>query len=94
MNTVASNSGRRRASVLRCAIAGALASVTFFVLCWAGAALGIGSAPHMFVELFTRAEIASAAALLEGGLWSIAFGLIGGVLLAVSFNLTAFLDRG
>jgi len=93
MNTTASRSGSRRANVARCAVAGAFASVAFFVLCWAGAYLGTGSATHMYVQLFTPAEVTSASALGQGSFWALMFGLIGGVLLALAYNLTAFLDR-
>lgn len=82
----------RKASVLRVALTGALASGVFFVLCWVGAFLPIGPAPHMYLELFTYAEISSGLALLQGLCWSFVFGLVAGALIAFFYNLLAPLD--
>ena len=79
--------------VLRLALTGALAAALFFVLCWAGAQLPIGPATHMYLNLFTNAELSSGLALVEGVCWSIAFGLIAGALIALIYNSLAFLDR-
>jgi hypothetical protein len=76
-----------RPSIFRFAATGAIASGIFFLLCWAGAFLGFGSTSHMYVELFTRAEISSPAALTEGLCWSILFGLIGGALIAGTYRI-------
>lgn len=95
MNTQASPSGirPRRAGVARFALTGAVATTAFFVLCWVGAFLPIGPATHMYIRLFTNAEMTSGLALLQGVCWSIAFGLIAGALVALAYNATAFLDR-
>lgn len=83
----------RNIGVLRLALTGALAAAIFYGICWIGAQLPIGPAPHMYLRLFTNAEISSGLALIEGICWSIAFGLLAGALIAVIYNALAFLDR-
>ena len=80
-------------STLRLALTGALAAAIFFVLCWIGAQLPIGPATHMYLKLFTNADLSSGLALAEGVCWSTAFGLIAGTLIALIYNALAFLDR-
>lgn len=88
-NGIAHNVG-----VLRLAITGALAAAIFYVLCWLGALiLPIGPASHMYLQLFTSADISSAAALIQGLIWSLAFGLIAGALIAILYNALARLER-
>ena len=83
----------RKLSVARLAATGALTGLVFYVLCWVGAALLLGNASHMYVQLFTTAQVSSGAALVEGSVWSIIFGLIAGALIAFFYNAFAFLDR-
>lgn len=83
----------QKLGVLRLALTGTLAAATFYLLCWIGAQLPVGPAPHMYLRLFTTAELSSGAALAEGLSWSIAFGLIAGALLALIYNALGFLDR-
>ena len=94
MATLATETGvsSGKAGVVRFALTGALASTTFFILCWLGALLGIGRATHMYVELFTNAEMSSGLALLQGACWSLAFGLVAGALIAFFYNLLAPVD--
>jgi hypothetical protein len=84
---------RGRLPLVRCAAAGALALGTLFVLCWIGAALGWADASHMYVSLFTLAPVASTTALGVGLCWSLAFGALGGTLVALAYNALAFLER-
>ena len=91
--TIESNGSGRRANVLRFALTGALAAGIFYVICWLGAFLPIGPATHMYLTLFTSAEISSSLALVQGLCWSLAFGLIAGALIAFIYNLLAPLDR-
>ena len=79
--------------MLRSALTGALAAGVFFVFCWVGAFLPIGRATHMYLALFTSAEINSSLALVQGLCWSLGFGLIAGTLIAFIYNLLAPLDR-
>ena len=79
--------------VLRFALTGALAAAIFYVFCWVGALLPIGPATHMYLQLFTNAELTSSLALVQGVCWSIGFGLIAGALIAAVYNALAFLDR-
>lgn len=84
----------RKLSVLRLALTGAIAAGIFFVLCWLGVLLPIGPATHMYIQLFTSAEMGSALALAQGLCWSVVFGLIMGALVALVYNALAWLDRG
>ncbi|MEO7634751.1 MAG: hypothetical protein ABIS38_03770 [Sphingomicrobium sp.] len=70
-----------------------MAAGIFYVVCWLGAFVPIGPAPHMYLSLFTNAEITSILALVQGLGWSLAFGLIAGALIAFCYNLLAPLDR-
>lgn len=71
----------------------ALAAAVFYVLCWIGALTITGPASHMYVRLFTNAEVTSGVAPLEGVIWSTAFWLVAGALIALFYNAFAFLDR-
>ena len=53
----------------------------------------MGTLSHMYVQLFTKADIHSMAALAEGFGWSVGFGLIGGTLVSWVYNLLAPLER-
>ena len=88
------NGSGRSAHVLRLALTGALAAGIFYLVCWLGAFLPIGPATHMYLALFTSAEITSSLALVQGLCWSLVFGLIAGGLIAFIYNLLAPLDRG
>ena len=83
----------RSLSVLRLAVTGALVAVIFFALCWAAIFLPIGSATHMYLQLFTLAEASSTTALVEGVCWSAIFGALTGGLFAAVYNATASFDR-
>ena len=87
------NGSSRKANVLRSALTGALSAGAFFVFCWVGAFLPIGPATHMYLALFTNAEINSSLALVQGLCWSLGFGLIAGSLIAFIYNLLAPLER-
>ena len=90
-----SESGSRtgKVNVVRFVLTGAIASGTFFALCWIGAFLPIGPATHMYLQLFTSAPLTSAAALVQGLCWSAAFGAIAGGLIGFTYNLLGALDR-
>jgi len=83
----------RRIGVVRLAVTGGLASFVFYVLCWIGAQLPVGYVTHLVLRLFTSAEINSVTALVQGAVWSAAFGLIAGALIALFYNALAVLDR-
>ena len=94
MATLANETGlaSSRVGVIRFALTGALAATTFFIICWLGAVLGIGFVTHMYIELFTYAEMGSGLALLQGACLSLLFGLVVGGLIAFFYNLLAPLD--
>jgi hypothetical protein len=79
-------------NVLRVATAASLSAVAFVLLCWIGARLGLGPATHMYIQLFSGADVASIAALLVGLCWSLAGGAIAGGLFAFIYNLLAGID--
>lgn len=86
--------GVHRLGVLRLALTGALAGAIFYALCWIGALVPTPSpVTHMYLRLFTDAELSSAAALLQGLLWSLVAGLAVGALVAFIYNALAALDR-
>ena len=72
---------------------GAVAAVIFFALCWVTTYLPVGAATHMYVQLFTNAQISSTTALFQGACSSLVFGAVAGGLIAAVYNLTAVLDR-
>ena len=82
-----------RIGVLRLALTGAIASWLFFVLCWLGAQIRLGTLSHMYIQLFTGAPMSSGTAFLEGTCWSLAFGFIGGALIAAAYNALGALER-
>ena len=94
MATLANKAGfvSGKVGVMRFALTGALASITFFVICWLGAVLGIKIVTHMYIELFTYAEVSSGLAMLQGTCLSFLFGLVVGGLIAFFYNLLALVD--
>lgn len=93
INTTETSNFRSKVHVLRLAVTGAIAAGIFFVICWLGAFLPIGFAPHMYIALFTSAEMTSGIALVQGLSWSIIFGLIAGTLISLIYNVLAPLER-
>ena len=94
MATLASETtvSSHKVGLIRFALTGALASITFFVICWLGAVLGIKIVTHMYIELFTYAEMGSGLALLQGTCLSFVSGLVVGGLIAFFYNLLAPVD--
>ena len=82
-----------RISALRLALAGAATLTILFVLCWVGAVVWAGGLSHMFIALFTAAPVNSSLALGQGVCSAIVFGALTGIILAVSYNVLAFVDR-
>lgn len=82
-----------RLNTFRVALTTALAATIFLLLCWTGARIGFGPATHMYMQLFSGAEPASALALIVGLCWSLVGGLIAGALFAFIYNLLAPLER-
>lgn len=81
-------------SALRLAFTGAVVAVVSFLLCWLVAVVAPSvRATHMYIQLFTPADVRSTSALAEGLCWSLVIGLITGVLGAFAYNLSARLER-
>lgn len=80
-------------SVARFAAAGGLTAAILFVLCWVGAVIWPAAVTHAFVTLFTPAPIQSGLALGQGACGALLFGLLAGAAWAISFNVTAGLER-
>lgn len=79
--------------VLRLAATTGVAAGVIFILCWLGTHIAFFSPTHAYIGLFTDAETQSIQALVEGGVWSLLFGLLSGGLIAALYNLFAGLDR-
>jgi hypothetical protein len=84
---------QHRLGAIRLAMTGALFMGLFYILCWTGAAIGIVPVTHMYLNLFSDAQMPSTAMLLEGSAWSVLFGLLAGALIAVIYNALSALDR-
>lgn len=86
--------GVHRLGVLRLALTGALAAGVFYSLCWIGTLVpNLSPVTHMYLRLFTDADLSSLTALLQGVLWSFVFGLIAGALVAFIYNALVTVDR-
>jgi hypothetical protein len=79
--------------VARLAASAGISTTLVFILCWLGTFVPFSSPTHAFIGLFTPAEVRSVAALAEGSLWSLLFGMLSGALFAVIYNQFAMLDR-
>jgi hypothetical protein len=79
--------------VLRLAASAGIASGFMFVLCWLATFVTLSSPTHALIRLFTAAEIQSSRALIEGGVWSLLFGVLLGGLIAAFYNLLGSLNR-
>ena len=83
-----------RLSIARLSISAAILMAVSFLLCWIAAAiLPVARATHMYIQLFTAADVRSGTALAEGLCWSLVIGLIGGAIFALAYNMTAGFDR-
>ena len=85
--------GVRRLNVLRVAVATSLSTMTFVVLCWIGAKIGFGPAGHMFLSVYSPAEVTSVITLLAGLCWSFLGGAVIGAIYAIIYNALAPLER-
>ena len=79
--------------ILRLAATAGGAAGVIFVLCWIGTFISFANPTHAYIGLFTDAETQSVQALVEGGLWSLLFGVLSGALIAALYNLFGGLDR-
>jgi len=79
--------------VVRLAATAGVAAGVIFILCWVGTFISFASPTHAYIGLFTDAESQSVQALVEGGIWSLLFGLLSGAMIAGLYNLFAGLDR-
>lgn len=88
-----SRPGNGKVSITRFVLTGALASAVFFTLCWVGTFLPVGSATHMYLQLFTAGPVTSGPAMAEGFCWSAVFGAVAGGLIAVTYNMLGVFER-
>ena len=89
----AEQSSVSRIGVLRLAATMGVAAGLIFAFCWLGTFVPFSSPTHAYIGLFTNAATQSIRALVEGGLWSVLFGVLSGGLIAALYNLFARLDR-
>ena len=81
-----------RLSVLRLALTGALSGALFYIICWIGSLIP-GTPGHMYLQLFTTADVSTTSALVQGVITSIIGGFVIGGLIALVYNSLAFVDR-
>lgn len=96
MATTANNAiatAPRRIGVLHLALTAALSLTIFYLLCWIGAQTVLGPGNHMYLQLYTGAELSTGASLVEGLGYSFGGGLVMGAIIAFVFNALAALDR-
>lgn len=84
----------RRLGIVHCAVTGALVFGVILVVCWIGAVVTPMPVTHMYIAMFSAAEITSTAALWGGLLWSLVFGAWAGFVLAVVNNAIARFNFG
>ncbi len=82
----------QKLGILRSAAAGAATFFLFYLLCWLGAAFGLAYVTHLYLALFTSAEITTTAALVTGLCLSFGFGAFAGALIAACYNLFGYLE--
>ena len=64
---MAPNGSIHRIGVVRLALTGAIVAGLFYALCWVGRlVLPVGPASHMYLQLFTSADLSSGVALVQG----------------------------
>jgi hypothetical protein len=83
----------RRLNPERLAISAGLTAGVVFLLCWVGTFLPFSSPTHVYISLFTSADVGSVPALLGGGLWSVLFGVLVGTIFALVYNASSALSR-
>jgi hypothetical protein len=83
-----------RLGLLHCAVTGALVFGVILVACWLGAVLTPMPVTHMYISMFSAAEITSSAALFAGLCWSLIFGAWAGLVLALVNNFVARFNFG
>lgn len=79
--------------VARLAATLGVSAMLIFLLCWLGTFIAFSSPTHAYIGLFTQAPTQSIRALVEGGLWSLLFGLLSGLVIASLYNMLSRLDR-
>jgi hypothetical protein len=75
-------------SYYRCASTGAFSTLSLFVLCWLGLAIGLPVAlSHAFVSIFTLEPAGSLSSLWIGSLSAFVSGGVAGAIIAHCYNL-------
>jgi hypothetical protein len=90
---IAKQVGDSRLGIMRCALTGATVLAVLFALCWLLAVFNVAGASHMYMGLFMAGPSGPIGTLLFGVICSGVAGLLTGALVAVSYNLFAFVDR-
>lgn len=83
----------RKLGVMRIAFTGGISAAIIYVLCWIGAQTPYGPGVHMYLQLYTGADLSTGKSLVEGALYSFGGWLIGGGIIAYIYNSLAALDR-
>jgi len=97
MSTIAPRESRarddRKLDTFRSMLTGGIVGLLLFIICWLAVFIPSVRATHMYIQLFTAAEIRSGAALVEGVCWSLIFGAVIGALIALVYNGLAAISR-
>ena len=72
--------------VVRSTLTGALVAVVLYAICWIGVFMPAVRVTHMYLQLFTAADLRSGTALAEGLCWSLIGGGIIGLLISLIYN--------
>lgn len=82
----------RKLGVARLALTGGISAAIIYVLCWIGAQTPYGPGAHVYLQLYTGADLSSGRSLIEGVIYSFGGWLIGGGIIAYIYNALAALD--
>ena len=93
-SSICATATTRYLSVVRAACSVGLASGLLFAMCWIATFVPLGQTTHLYIQLFTSAEVSSGLALAQGFFWALIMGVVAGALGAFIYNLLAPLDRG
>lgn len=79
--------------LVRSTLTGALVAVLLFAICWLGTFVPAVRVTHMYLQLFTAADLRSGTALAEGLCWSLVAGGAIGLLIALVYNALGAITR-
>ena len=82
-----------RLDLMRSTLTGAVVAALLFAICWIGVFMPAVRVTHMYLQLFTAADLRSGTALAEGLCWSLIGGGAIGLLIALVYNALGAITR-